>query len=163
IGDQPTLPVKLDEPFGVLPLSLFCVATPEPVTRTVPAAGTAGASVSRVSRSRPCAETAEAARRIRAGRVRMAGQSPLPQGCPSRVKPLTVPDRSDIPARDVSRSYYIHTFGCQMNESDSQRMGEALARAGWQPAAAPDAADLVLVNTCAIREKAEDKLFSALG
>ncbi|HET7788083.1 MAG TPA: tRNA (N6-isopentenyl adenosine(37)-C2)-methylthiotransferase MiaB [Myxococcales bacterium] len=63
----------------------------------------------------------------------------------------------------MSRSYYIHTFGCQMNESDSQRMGEALARAGWQPAAAPDAADLVLVNTCAIREKAEDKLFSALG
>jgi tRNA-2-methylthio-N6-dimethylallyladenosine synthase len=63
----------------------------------------------------------------------------------------------------VSRSYYIHTFGCQMNESDSQRMGEALARAGWQEAAAPDAADLVLVNTCAIREKAEDKLFSALG
>src|SRR5438105_5691456 len=50
-----------------------------------------------------------------------------------------------------------------MNESDSQRMGEALARAGWRPSAAADAADLVLVNTCAIREKAEDKLFSALG
>src|SRR5690242_4765607 len=50
-----------------------------------------------------------------------------------------------------------------MNESDSQRMGEALARAGWQPAPAADAADLVLVNTCSIREKAEDKLFSALG
>ena len=50
-----------------------------------------------------------------------------------------------------------------MNESDSQRMGEALARAGWQPTLTPDAADLVLVNTCSIREKAEDKLFSALG
>src|SRR3954471_14233021 len=50
-----------------------------------------------------------------------------------------------------------------MNESDSQRMGEALARAGWQPAAGAEAADLVLVNTCAIREKAEDKLYSALG
>src|SRR5690349_5239281 len=50
-----------------------------------------------------------------------------------------------------------------MNESDSQRMGEALARAGWQPTSAAEAADLVLVNTCAIREKAEDKLFSALG
>lgn len=50
-----------------------------------------------------------------------------------------------------------------MNESDSQRMGEALARAGWAPAAVPEGADLVLVNTCAIREKAEDKLFSALG
>jgi tRNA-2-methylthio-N6-dimethylallyladenosine synthase len=63
----------------------------------------------------------------------------------------------------VSRSYYIHTFGCQMNESDSQRMGEALAREGWQPTPAPDGADLVLVNTCSIREKAEDKLYSALG
>ncbi len=50
-----------------------------------------------------------------------------------------------------------------MNASDSQRMGEALGRAGWQQTAAPEAADLVLVNTCSIREKAEDKLFSALG
>jgi len=63
----------------------------------------------------------------------------------------------------VARSYFIHTFGCQMNESDSQRMGEALARAGWRPVGTPDGADLVLVNTCAIREKAEDKLYSALG
>ncbi len=63
----------------------------------------------------------------------------------------------------VARRFFIHTFGCQMNESDSQRMGEALSRAGWQPAAAADTADLVLLNTCAIREKAEDKLFSALG
>ncbi|HEY4883860.1 MAG TPA: tRNA (N6-isopentenyl adenosine(37)-C2)-methylthiotransferase MiaB [Myxococcales bacterium] len=63
----------------------------------------------------------------------------------------------------MSRSYFIHTFGCQMNESDSQRMAEALASAGWVPTAAPDRADLVLVNTCSIREKAEDKLYSALG
>lgn len=63
----------------------------------------------------------------------------------------------------MARSYFIHTFGCQMNESDSQRMGEALARAGWRPVGTPDGADLVLVNTCAIREKAEDKLYSALG
>jgi tRNA-2-methylthio-N6-dimethylallyladenosine synthase len=63
----------------------------------------------------------------------------------------------------VAKRYFIHTFGCQMNESDSQRMGEALARAGWGPTEAADSADLVLVNTCAIREKAEDKLYSALG
>ena len=61
------------------------------------------------------------------------------------------------------KRYFLHTFGCQMNESDSQRMGETLARAGWSPVETPDTADLVLVNTCAIREKAEDKLFSALG
>ena len=63
----------------------------------------------------------------------------------------------------MARSYFIHTFGCQMNESDSQRMGEALARAGWQPGGEAESADLILVNTCSIREKAEDKLYSALG
>src|ERR1700760_4538500 len=63
----------------------------------------------------------------------------------------------------MGRSYFIHTFGCQMNESDSQRMGEALARAGWGQTDAAERADLGLVNTCAIREKAEDKLYSALG
>lgn len=50
-----------------------------------------------------------------------------------------------------------------MNESDSQRMGEALGRAGWAACGDAESADLVLVNTCSIREKAEDKLFSALG
>ncbi len=58
---------------------------------------------------------------------------------------------------------YIHTFGCQMNESDSLRMLESLARAGWTAAAAPEEADLILLNTCAIRDKAEQKLYSALG
>ena len=61
------------------------------------------------------------------------------------------------------RRFYIHTFGCQMNESDSARMGETLAADGWVRAEAADGADLVLLNTCAIREKAEDKLYSALG
>src|SRR5438477_6324091 len=50
-----------------------------------------------------------------------------------------------------------------MNEHDSARMGESLARAGWKPTDSADSADLVLLNTCAIREKAEDKLYSALG
>src|SRR5207237_9910120 len=63
----------------------------------------------------------------------------------------------------VQRRYFIHTFGCQMNEHDSARMGESLARAGWARTDAADSADLVLLNTCAIREKAEEKLYSALG
>jgi tRNA-2-methylthio-N6-dimethylallyladenosine synthase len=61
------------------------------------------------------------------------------------------------------KRYFIHTFGCQMNESDSARMGELLAADGWSETDAADQADLVLLNTCAIREKAEDKLYSALG
>jgi tRNA-2-methylthio-N6-dimethylallyladenosine synthase len=50
-----------------------------------------------------------------------------------------------------------------MNESDSQRMRESLAAAGWVSTDAAERADLILINTCAIREKAEQKMYSALG
>lgn len=62
-----------------------------------------------------------------------------------------------------ARRYFIHTFGCQMNEADSSRMGEILQRDGWIAAGSPDEADLILLNTCAVRDKAEQKVFSALG
>jgi len=61
------------------------------------------------------------------------------------------------------RTVFVHTFGCQMNESDSQRMLELLGRRSWSPVALPEEADLILINTCAVREKAEHKLLSALG
>jgi tRNA-2-methylthio-N6-dimethylallyladenosine synthase len=61
------------------------------------------------------------------------------------------------------RKVFVHTFGCQMNESDSERMVELLGRHAFAPAATPDDADLILLNTCAVREKAEQKLLSALG
>jgi tRNA-2-methylthio-N6-dimethylallyladenosine synthase len=61
------------------------------------------------------------------------------------------------------KRYFIHTFGCQMNVNDSLRMGEALATAQYAPTANVDEADLIILNTCAIREKAEDKMLSALG
>jgi tRNA-2-methylthio-N6-dimethylallyladenosine synthase len=50
-----------------------------------------------------------------------------------------------------------------MNESDSDRMRESLAAAGWASTEGPETADLILLNTCAIREKAEQKMYSALG
>jgi tRNA-2-methylthio-N6-dimethylallyladenosine synthase len=59
--------------------------------------------------------------------------------------------------------FFIRTFGCQMNESDSERVAGILSRAGGSPAARLEEADLVIVNTCAVREKSEDKLFSYLG
>ncbi|OGD17907.1 MAG: tRNA (N6-isopentenyl adenosine(37)-C2)-methylthiotransferase MiaB [Candidatus Aminicenantes bacterium RBG_16_63_16] len=59
--------------------------------------------------------------------------------------------------------FFIRTFGCQMNESDSERVAGILSRAGGSPAARVEEADLVIVNTCAVREKSEDKLFSYLG
>jgi tRNA-2-methylthio-N6-dimethylallyladenosine synthase len=61
------------------------------------------------------------------------------------------------------RLYFLHTFGCQMNVNDSLRMGEFLATAGYRPTATAEDADLIILNTCAIREKAEDKMLSALG
>ena len=61
------------------------------------------------------------------------------------------------------RKVFIHTFGCQMNEADSARMLEALARSGYAAADSAEEADLVILNTCAIREKSEQKLLSALG
>lgn len=62
-----------------------------------------------------------------------------------------------------SRRLFVHTFGCQMNESDSARMAETLARDGYVATDDPEEADLILLNTCAIREKAEQKVLSALG
>ena len=61
------------------------------------------------------------------------------------------------------KRYFIHTFGCQMNVNDSLRMSEVLAKLSYAPTPTPDDADLIILNTCAIREKAEDKMLSALG
>ncbi len=61
------------------------------------------------------------------------------------------------------KRYFIHTFGCQMNVNDTLRMGEVLATLSYVPTPTADNADLVILNTCAIREKAEDKMLSALG
>src|SRR4051794_19179917 len=66
-------------------------------------------------------------------------------------------------AEQPGKRVFIHTFGCQMNESDSARMAEILRGLGYGPTPEPEAADLILLNTCAIREKAEAKLYSALG
>ncbi|TPW30127.1 tRNA (N6-isopentenyl adenosine(37)-C2)-methylthiotransferase MiaB [Martelella alba] len=66
-------------------------------------------------------------------------------------------------ATDNQRKVFIKTYGCQMNVYDSERMGEALASDGYQPTENMDDADLVLLNTCHIREKAAEKVYSALG
>ncbi|WP_248343864.1 tRNA (N6-isopentenyl adenosine(37)-C2)-methylthiotransferase MiaB [Anaeromyxobacter paludicola] len=61
------------------------------------------------------------------------------------------------------RKVFVHTFGCQMNEADSARMVELLGRHAFTATPHPEDADLILLNTCAVREKAEQKLLSALG
>ncbi len=72
-----------------------------------------------------------------------ASQPPTPTPAPKRV--------------------FIETYGCQMNVYDSERMRDLLAPLGYAPAAAPADADLVILNTCHIREKASEKVFSEIG
>ena len=59
--------------------------------------------------------------------------------------------------------YFIETYGCQMNVHDSERMAGLLEASGYEPADSDRDADLVVINTCSVREKAEDKLYTRLG
>jgi tRNA-2-methylthio-N6-dimethylallyladenosine synthase len=61
------------------------------------------------------------------------------------------------------KKLYIKTYGCQMNVYDSARMADLLAGIGYGPASAPDDADMVILNTCHIRERAAEKVYSELG
>ena len=60
-------------------------------------------------------------------------------------------------------SFYIWTIGCQMNKADSERLGTALEQAGLHAAARPAEADVVVLNSCVVRQSAEDKVVGALG
>jgi tRNA-2-methylthio-N6-dimethylallyladenosine synthase len=63
-----------------------------------------------------------------------------------------------------SKKVFIKTFGCQMNEYDSDKMADVLAAAeGYEPTTDVEQADLILFNTCSVREKAQEKVFSDLG
>lgn len=73
---------------------------------------------------------------------------------------MSTTDPSVAPGR---RKVFFHTFGCQMNEYDTGKMRARLSREGYDPTDDPSQADVILVNTCSIREKAVDKMHSALG
>src|ERR1044072_3396810 len=61
------------------------------------------------------------------------------------------------------RKLYLKSYGCQMNVYDSHRMADLLVPEGYVETAAPDDADLIILNTCHIREKAAEKVYSELG
>ena len=63
----------------------------------------------------------------------------------------------------MARKYVIETFGCQMNVHDSERMAGLLEQAGYVPAAEARDADVIVINTCSVREHAEEKLYTRLG
>ena len=63
----------------------------------------------------------------------------------------------------MARKYLIETFGCQMNVHDSERMAGLLEQAGYEATSEAVDADVVVINTCSVRERAEDKLYTRLG
>ena len=63
----------------------------------------------------------------------------------------------------MAKKYLIETYGCQMNVHDSERMAGLLEQAGFEATSDESDADVVLINTCSVREKAEEKLFTRLG
>jgi len=79
---------------------------------------------------------------------------------------LPLPERRERflrPPGRVGKKYFIRTFGCQMNEHDSERIAGMLSADGMTPAADPAEADVVFVNTCTIRENADNRLYGNLG
>ncbi len=70
----------------------------------------------------------------------------------------------DKGARNLKNlKFHVHTFGCQMNENDSERIAGILSTAGGKISNSPEESDIIIVNTCAVREKSEEKLYSYLG
>jgi tRNA-2-methylthio-N6-dimethylallyladenosine synthase len=63
----------------------------------------------------------------------------------------------------MAKKYLIETFGCQMNFHDSERMAGLLDQAGYEPTTEATDADVVVINTCSVREHAEEKLYTRLG
>src|SRR3954471_15891708 len=61
------------------------------------------------------------------------------------------------------KKVYLETFGCQMNVSDSERVSTVLARDGYEMTSDEASADVVIFNTCSVRERAEHKLYTRVG
>jgi tRNA-2-methylthio-N6-dimethylallyladenosine synthase len=79
--------------------------------------------------------------------------------CVAHAQQICPKDR----AMSEPKKLYIKTYGCQMNVYDSERMVEALGGSGYVETQTPDDADMILLNTCHIREKAAEKVYSELG
>jgi tRNA-2-methylthio-N6-dimethylallyladenosine synthase len=87
-----------------------------------------------------------------------------PAGCASPTcRLLSSPEVSTPPIRRPARSVFVETWGCQMNVLDGRRFVGLLAREGFVEAASPEEAGVILLNTCSVRDKAEQKVYDRLG
>lgn len=82
---------------------------------------------------------------------------------PSAVATPIVPSPAALGPDGTPRSYTVRTLGCQMNVHDSERLSGSLEAAGYVAASVPEDADVVVINTCAVRENAANKLYGNLG
>jgi tRNA-2-methylthio-N6-dimethylallyladenosine synthase len=88
-----------------------------------------------------------------------------------RIEDLKLRDRElrndghlvTAPAGAAGKAFFLETFGCQMNDHDSEKVAGVLLSRGYHQVETPEAAGLILYNTCSIREKAAQKVFSRLG
>ena len=63
----------------------------------------------------------------------------------------------------ADKKYFVETYGCQMNESDTERISGQLEEMGYRPAKDLKEADVVILNTCSIRQNAEEKVYGKIG
>ncbi|MFV0374207.1 tRNA (N6-isopentenyl adenosine(37)-C2)-methylthiotransferase MiaB [Microbacterium sp.] len=82
---------------------------------------------------------------------------------PSATPTDVAPSAAAISDDGTVRTYEVRTFGCQMNVHDSERLSGSLEAAGYRPAAAGAEADVIVINTCAVRDNAAGKLYGTLG
>src|SRR3954454_4304258 len=100
------------------------------------------------------------ARRLRSPRCSKARLRNRSDDSPAGVSSISPVDRN---LGLAVKRYHVTTFGCQMNEHDSERMKGMLESLGYSEAADRSSADLILFNTCSIREKADNRLVGHLG
>ena len=90
------------------------------------------------------------------------GLESLTRGAGGAIFPTHPFDQAGASAADRG-TFFLETFGCQMNDHDSEKVAGVLLSRGYRQVASPDTASLILYNTCSIREKAAQKVFSRLG
>ena len=81
----------------------------------------------------------------------------------SKAELLDTQDGQNIEADHSGGTFFLETFGCQMNDHDSEKVAGLLLSRGYRQVETPEAARMILYNTCSIREKAAQKVFSRLG
>src|ERR1700730_248520 len=81
----------------------------------------------------------------------------------SVAKPNAAGDGAFVDPAPASGTFFLETFGCQMNDHDSEKVAGVLTSRGYRQVESPGSASLILYNTCSIREKAAQKVFSRLG